>query len=179
MTGWIVSLRMSRLLLIADACVIMDHGYFDGLSWLTRLGRVEVLDVVLAECRHAKQPKLIEQARAAGVIEVEAADQYAREALNCPYRELSPVDAVLLYYSKGEHRTLLTNEEPMRVACNYEGVEVHGTLWLIRQFFDRSIVDGHTLCVALDQLVKQDRRTPIKLVNELRGVLGCDKANKA
>src|SRR5262245_23543425 len=96
MTGWIVNKTMSQLLLIADACVIMDHGYFDGLSWLTQLGRVEVLDVVLAECHHPKQPKLVDLAKSAGVIEVEAADKYSHEAMNCPYPGLSPVDALLL-----------------------------------------------------------------------------------
>ncbi len=30
---------MSQSLLIADACVIMDHGYIGGLQWLTQLGR--------------------------------------------------------------------------------------------------------------------------------------------
>jgi len=59
---------MNQFLLIADACVIMDHGYIGGLNWLCQLGRVEVLDVVLSECRHQKQPKLIEQAKAAGML---------------------------------------------------------------------------------------------------------------
>lgn len=170
---------MGQLLLIADACVIMDHGYFDGLRWLTQLGRVEVLDVVLAECRHPKQPELVEGAISAGVIEVEAADRYSHEALNCPYPGLSPVDALLLYYSKGERRTLLTNEEPMRLACSKEGIEVHGTLWLLRQYFEKSIVDSTTICAALDELLKQDRRTPVNLVNELRGTLGCNKNSSA
>ena len=170
---------MSQSLLIADACVIMDHGYIGGLKWLTQLGRVEVLDVVLAECHHQKQPGLVEEAKAAGIIEVEAADQYVMQAATCPYLELSPVDSLLLYYSKGEHRTLLTNEDPMRRACGTEGVEVHGTLWLIRQYFDKSIVDNHKLCAALDELLTQDRRTPIKLVNELRELMGCKKPRKA
>jgi hypothetical protein len=64
---------MSQSLLIADACVIMDHGYIDGTQWLTQLGRVEVLDVVLAECHHPKQPGLVAAAKAAGIVEVEAA----------------------------------------------------------------------------------------------------------
>jgi hypothetical protein len=170
---------MSQSLLIADACVIMDHGYIDGLKWLTQLGRIEVLDVVLAECHHPKQPGLVAAAKAAGIVEVEAADQYVREAASCPYRELSPVDSLLLYYSKGEHRTLLTNEEPMRLACGREGVEVHGTLWLIRQYSENSIADKKALCSALDGLVQQDRRTSMKLVNELRDVLGCNKTQNA
>jgi hypothetical protein len=164
---------MSQSLLIADACVIMDHGYVGGLKWLTQLGRVEVLDVVLAECHHAKQMSLVEQAKAAGIIEIEAADRYVKQAAVCPHRQLSPVDGLLLYYSKGERRTLLTNEEPMRLACGIEGVEVHGTLWLIREYFDKSIADKEKLCAAIDELVTQDRRTPVKLVRELRVFLQC------
>lgn len=164
---------MSQSLLIADACVIMDHGYIDGLKWLTQLGRVEVLDVVLSECHHPKQPGLVEQAKAAGIIEVEAGAQYVIEAAKCPYRELSPVDSLLLYYSRGEQRTLLTNEEPMRLACGSEGVEVHGTLWLIREYFERSIADKEKLCAGIDELIKHDRRTPVKLVKELRALLQC------
>ncbi len=49
---------MNQSLLIADACVIMDHGYFRGLGWLCQLGRVEVLDVVLAECRQKNNQTL-------------------------------------------------------------------------------------------------------------------------
>jgi hypothetical protein len=164
---------MSQSLLIADACVIMDHGYVGGLKWLTQLGRIEVLDVVLAECHHQKQPGLVNAAKSAGIIEVEAVDRYVIEAAKCPYRDLSPVDCLLLYYSKGEQRTLLTNEEPMRVACAMEGVEVHGTLWLIRQYFERSIANKEKLCSAIDELTKQDRRMPVKLVRELRAFLQC------
>jgi hypothetical protein len=164
---------MNQSLLIADACVIMDHGYFRGLGWLCQLGRVEVLDVVLAECRHQKQPDLVEEARAAGLIEIVAADQYATAAASSPYRDLSPVDALLLYYSMGERRTLLTNEEPLRKACETEGVEFHGTIWLLRRYFELGIAQATQLCPALDVLVKEDRRVPLKLVNELRMLLGC------
>jgi hypothetical protein len=96
---------MSRLLLIADACVIMDHGYIGSLQWLSRLGTVEVLDVVLAECLHARQPGLVDDVRAAGIIEVEAPDKYTLAAGRSTYRDLSPVDALLLYYAQGEGRT--------------------------------------------------------------------------
>ncbi len=120
-----------------------------------------------------KQPDLAEEARAAGLIEIIAADQYVRAAANSPYRELSPVDALLLYYSIGEKRTLLTNEEPMRIACGAEGVDVHGTIWLIRQYFELGIAQAKDLCPALDVLIKEDRRVPLKLVNELRALLGC------
>jgi predicted nucleic acid-binding protein len=63
----------------------------------------------------------------------------------------------------------------MRLACGAEGVEVHGTVWLIRQYAEKSIADKNALCNALEKLVQQDRRTPIKLVNELRDVFGCNK----
>lgn len=166
---------MSRLLLIADACVIMDHGYIGGLQWLSQLGTVEVLDVVLAECLHARQPGLVDMVRAAGIIEVEAPDKYTLAAGKSTYRDLSPVDALLLYYAQGESRTLLTNERPLRDACTNENVEVHGTLWLVRQYFEQRLASQKELCAALDELVRQDRRTPVKFVTELRELLGCDK----
>jgi hypothetical protein len=67
------------------------------------------------------------------------------------------------------------HERPLRDACANENVEVHGTLWLVRQYFAQKVASEKDLCEALNELIRQDRRTPMTLVAELRQLLGCDR----
>jgi len=62
------------MILLADAMVLIDLEHVDGLNVLTRLGSVEVLDVVLEECIHPSQPSLEAHVRTAGILVVQSDD---------------------------------------------------------------------------------------------------------
>jgi hypothetical protein len=100
------------LILLSDANVLIDLGYVSGLWVLAQLGQVEVLDVVLEECKHPRQPTLVDDIYQAGIQVVTVPHEWP--ALARPYqtKALSFQDVLCLYYAKTFQRSLLTNENP-------------------------------------------------------------------
>ena len=87
--------------------------------------------------------------------------------------ELSFQDALCLYYAKIFDRVLITNDKPLRKASQHQGIEIHGTLWIIRQAYEQKISSSNELCEWISTLVKLDRRMPLQEVGKLRDLMGC------
>jgi len=161
------------LILLSDANVLIDLGYVDGLSVLTQLGTVEVLDVVFDECCHPRQPELPEAIAAAGIQTVTVTQEWAFLARSYQKGPLSFQDALCLYYAKTYQRLLLTNEKPLRNLCQEQRVSVHGTLWIIQSVYERQLLDAAILCEWLAILSRHNRRLPKAEVSVLKQRLGC------
>jgi predicted nucleic acid-binding protein len=161
------------LILLSDANVLIDLGYVDGLSVLTQLGTVEVLDVVFDECCHPRQPNLPAAIAAAGIHTVMVTQAWAFLARSYQTGPLSFQDALCLYYAKTYQRLLLTNEKPLRRSCQEQQVPVHGTLWVIQSVYERELLDAAILCEWLSILSRHNRRLPKAEVNILAKLLGC------
>lgn len=161
------------MILLADANVLIDLGYFGGLSVLTRLGQVEVLDVVFDECCHPKQPDLPDAIAAAGIQQITVLREWIPQAE--PYRtgHLSLQDTLCLYYAKTYRRLLLTNEKALRQCCGEWLVPVHGTLWIIQAAYEQQLVDAAVLCQWLSVLSRHNRRLPKPDMANLTQLLGC------
>lgn len=161
------------MILLSDANVLIDLGYVDGLSLLMQLGTVEVLDIVLDECYHPRQPELPRAIVAAGIQKVHTLSQWAQLARTYQTGPLSFQDALCLYYAKTYQRILLTNEKPLRKFCQEQQVPVHGTLWIIQSVHERQLLDAMALCEWLAILDRHNRRLPKAEVNSLKQQLGC------
>jgi predicted nucleic acid-binding protein len=169
------------LILLSDANVLIDLGYVDGLSVLTQLGTVEVLDVVFDECCHPRQPELPEAIlrwrgsanTAAGIQTVTVTQKWALLARSYQTGPLSFQDALCLYYAKTYQRVLLTNEKPLRRSCQEQQVPVHGTLWIIQSVYERQLLDAASLCEWLSILRHHNRRLPKAEVSTLQQLIGC------
>lgn len=161
------------MILLSDSNVLIDLGYIDGLSVLTQLGTVEVLDVVFDECCHPRQPDLPEAIAAAGIQTVVVTQEWAFLARSYQQGPLSFQDALCLYYAKTYQRLLLTNEKPLRNLCQEQQVPVHGTLWVIQSVYERQLLDAAILCEWLSILSRHNRRLPKAEVRVLRQTLGC------
>jgi predicted nucleic acid-binding protein len=161
------------LILLSDANVLIDLGYVDGLSVLTQLGTVEVLDVVFDECCHPRQPNLPEAIAAAGIQTVIVTQEWAFLAHSYQKGPLSFQDALCLYYAKTYQRLLLTNEKPLRKFCQEQQIPVHGTLWIIQSVYERQLLDATILCEWLTILDRHNRRLPKAEVVVLGRRLGC------
>lgn len=161
------------MILLSDANVLIDLGYVDGLSVLTQLGTVEVLDVVFDECRHPRQPDLPEAIAAAGIETVPVTQAWALSARAYQQGPLSFQDALCLYYAETYQRLLLTNEKPLRRFCQERQVPVHGTLWIIQSVYERQLLDAVLLCEWLSILNRHNRRLPKAEINTLKQRLGC------
>lgn len=163
------------MILLSDANVLMDLGYVGGLQLLPRLGRTEVLSTVLLECQHAKQPDLVAQIAAAGILTVEvsrplleAADAYAEQD-----EALSLQDRQCLLYARDQGRVLITGDMGLREAAGREKVEFHDSVWLVAEAHRQSLVEPAELCRWLTEWPLQSRRLPRAELRRLQELLGC------
>ena len=159
------------MIVIADANVLIDLGLVNGLGVLTQLARVEVLDVVFNECTAPSQ--LQAQIISAGSQKIEVTMDWLLSSQQYHKGELSFQDALCLYYAKIFDRVLITNDKPLRKASQHQGIEIHGTLWIIRQAYEQKISSSNELCEWISTLVKLDRRMPLQEVGKLRDLMGC------
>lgn len=85
-----------------------------------------------------------------------------RETLRNP----SLADVSCFYLASQRGWALLTGDKAVRQACRQQGVEVHGTLWLLDALYDHQLVAGAELCRALDAMRVQGGRLPEKACSE-------------
>lgn len=163
------------MILLSDANVLIDLGYVGGLQLLPMLGRTEVLSTVLLECHDARQPELMSQIADVGIVTVEAtralleaADAYAAED-----DELSLQDRQCLLYARDQERVLITGDLMLRNAAQRERVTFHGTVWLVEEAYNRSLIGTADLCRWLTQWPLQRRRLPASELARLRALMGC------
>ena len=161
------------MILLSDASVLIDLGYVGALGMLPRIAPTEVLDVVLQECEDRRQPGLVDAVRAAGVREI--AVQAAWVVSSHAYRsaELSLQDRLSRYYAKAHRRRLLATDAPLRARCVREGVEVHGTLWLIEEANRRSLAEPSDFCRWIATWQRRGSRLPLPDVRRIERLLGC------
>lgn len=81
-------------------------------------------------------------------------------------RNTSLADMSCFYLAADRGWTLLTGDKAVRQACQQQGVEVHGTLWLLDALFEHHLVGGAALCYALQSMLAQGARFPQKACDE-------------
>lgn len=162
------------MILLSDANVLIDLGYVDGLELLVQLAPTEVLDLVLDECEHPSQPGLVKAVEEAGVTVVATQTSWVVAATAYKAGALSVRDRLNLYYAKTYERVLLAGDLPLRERCSKEGIEVHGSLWLVEQAFELGLVTAKELCRWLKVWPTLGRRLPPRELWKLARLLGCD-----
>lgn len=83
-------------------------------------------------------------------------------ALAARHRRPSRVDLFALALARSGGAILLTGDRHLREAAEQEGVEVHGTLWLIDRMVERSLLEPGEAARRLRQARERGRRLPIK-----------------
>lgn len=161
------------MILLSDANVLIDLGYVDGLDVLSHLGQVEVLDVVLQECEHPAQPKLVDTILEVGIQQIQTERAWVTQAQIYRTGNLSLPDILNLYYAKAFDRCLLTNEKLLREQCQQNRVAVHGTLWIIQESARKKLRTPPQLCDWLSVLSTLNRRLPKREINRLKKELNC------
>lgn len=76
------------------------------------------------------------------------------------YRNPSRCDLFALVQAKEEGSVLLTDDGPLRKAACAEGVEVHGTLWVLDQMLTYGVIDKPRAAKGLRLMVEKGRRFP-------------------
>lgn len=74
---------------------------------------------------------------------------------------------IALALAKQENCPLLTGDKALRKTANTEKVEVHGTLWLVKQLIIHKIITVNQAEVAFATMRADARRLPWNLVNKM------------
>lgn len=162
------------MILLADANILFDFGWVDGLRELASLGPLEVLENVLDEVK--KDDELRDIATTLlnlGVTVVPLEDDWVIAVLTSKRGKLSVPDATCLHYAKLTERTVLTSERRLRERCIAEGVDVHGSLWVVQELHQRGLCEASVMCGWFGEWAKQGARLPEAALRELRITLGC------
>jgi len=161
------------LILLADANVLIDLYLIEGLTLPSKLAPTEVLDYVLSECDTWHQPGMGSKVQAAGISIIQTEDNIQHSAATIKIRGLSFQDRLNIAYARTYKRILLSGEKRLRDVCGQEGIEIHGSLWLIQQAHANSLFTKEQLCKWLERLSQSDRYLPEAELVMLKKHLGC------
>lgn len=122
------------------------------------------VDVALAELERPSRDHLLEL----GMVECELSGEQVLSVvrLNEKYAKPSRIDMFLLQLAIAEDAVLLTGDLNLRYAAHKEGVEVHGTLWLLDYLLEQELIDPPRAADSLRRMMSVDppRRLPAKEV---------------
>jgi hypothetical protein len=147
-------------LVVTDANIIIDLGAGGLLEEIFRIPEIEFCtpDVLYLE----------ELAQHYGVLPglglkvlsqpAEAVEYVAQ--LRSRYRGPSTNDLFALAMARSLTCALLSGDRSLRVAAETEGVEIHGTLWLMERLLEARIVPIERVVVAYDAMKRDGSRLP-------------------
>jgi predicted nucleic acid-binding protein len=80
---------------------------------------------------------------------------------------LSPADYSVLTYSKNNSYVLLTGDGNLRKVALSEGVEVHGTIYVVAEMVEHHILTELQGAMKLEMLLGNNQRLPKSIINRL------------
>ena len=152
---------MAERLLISDANIIIDMNTGGLLHLMFRFDATfSVPDVLFEEELRADHPELPELGLKILVLREDTV-QYADRLVE-KYRSLgaSINDLLALALAWQEKCPLLTGDQRLRAAGKTEGVDVHGTLWLIEQMLQARTVSLRQAESGYEKMLRAGRRLP-------------------
>lgn len=152
---------MPTKLLISDSNILIDMEVGGLLGAMFRLDfQFAVPDVLFEEelkVRHPELPGL-------GLSILELTGESVEHAMELVARygrtRTSRNDLLALALARQEACPLLTGDGDLRLACNEQGVTVHGTIWLVEQMLNAGVVDIETAAQAYEAMREDGSRLP-------------------
>jgi predicted nucleic acid-binding protein len=153
--------------LVTDTCVLIDLSCGQVLEPAFRLPADEfaVPDVVLAELEGGGEPQPANLI-ALGLKPVELTPSQVLEAVRLAAvhqatTNVSIADVFALALAKTTSAVLLTGDSHLRSVAEQEGVEVHGTLWVLDQLVEeQKLITAEEGAFALSRMKAAARRLP-------------------
>jgi predicted nucleic acid-binding protein len=148
-----------RSICVTDTNLWIDLDTADLLGPIFRLPfEWQAPDVIVAELERPEAADLIR--RGLRVRELGGRQVAEVVRLAAAYPRPSRADLFALVLARLQGVLLLTGDRHLRQAAEQEGVQVHGTLWLLDEMVERSVVTPREAAEALIRLKEGRRRLP-------------------
>lgn len=149
--------------LVNDANIFIDLEEAGLLETLLQLPYEFVtLDVLFEEELQAQHGHLLRSGLA--TLELQAGRMIRLHKLVQRYSQIGFMDCLALALAEQELCPLLTGDQKLRGAPEAEGLEVHGTLWVVESLLERQIIRLEQAYQAYDRMENAQRRLPYPLV---------------
>lgn len=146
-------------LLISDANILIDMEEGGLVERIFRIPfQFKIPDILFEEELEAKHEHLLELGLMLGELTGESV-QYGSEIMMC-YRQTSRNDCFALALARQEKCPILTGDKALRSAAEKEGVVVMGTIWLVEQLIEQSLITTEVAREAFQRMKVAGRRLP-------------------
>lgn len=153
---------MKQRIAVNDANILIDFCDIGLMDALIRLDLVLwTSDLVISEIQTPEQRSHVLQFIATGHLLVAAfsAAEIGRIALRqAEVSALSLADCSVLFLAGQQEALLLTGDRLLRMEAEKEGIEVHGSLWVLDRMVQMKSIDMIAACRALLELMVKNPR---------------------
>lgn len=154
-----------RSLCVTDTNVWIDLHTADLSDLIFRLPlRLLAPDVIVSELERPPGKDLTD--RGLIVRELTGTQVGMVAQLAARYLQPSRTDLFALVLAQEDRAILLTGDRHLRLAAEQEGVEVHGTLWILDQMVNSTLLDPQDAARRLLQMEQAGRRLPAEEVKQ-------------
>lgn len=153
-------------LLISDSNIFIDLISGDLLQLMFQLPEEFAVPNILYKEELAEQHSDLP---GYGLKVLEIHGEFMMEAyrLRAEYKGPGQNDLFALALAKQEACPLVTGDRDLRDAAKNEGVELHGTLWLVERMIDEKLITVGRAKEAFDMMKNDQRRLPWNKVKQL------------
>ena len=149
----------SRCRCVVDSSILIDFHRGDLLEALLALPFAFLVpDVIVAELEVPDGQRLL--ARGLANVSLAGEQVAAVLALAAVHRVPSINDLFALVLARSTKATLLTGDRALRQVAESEGIDVHGTLWLLDQLVRLAIITAGQAADGLEQMMARGSRLP-------------------
>jgi len=153
-------------MLVSDANVPIDIEHGNLSAPMFRMNIVfTVPDVLFEKELKARHSHLLDFGLKIKSLSDEAVDKVIEFAAK--YRQPSRIDLFALSLALAENCPLLTGDKNLRKAADQEGVQVHGTIWLVSEMLRENIIQHTVARIAFQKMKDAGSRLPWDEVDKL------------
>lgn len=150
---------MPGKLIISDANVLIDMEVGELVEQMFRLDyEIGVPDALYHDELAACHACLLDLGLC--VLGLESAGVAYAAQLIQRYRRPSRYDLLAAALARQEHCPLLTGDGELRAVCQEQGIEVHGTIWLVGNLYDAELITAAEAREAYQRMMAGGRRLP-------------------
>jgi len=155
---------MKQIIAVNDANILIDFCDIDFIEVLARLDFILwTSDFVISEIQQSEQRNQVLNFIATGHLLVAAfsSGEIGKIALHhSKVPALSLADCSVLFLAAQKEAILLTGDRQLRMEAEKEGIEVHGSLWILDRMVHLKAIDMIAACRALLELMLRNPRLP-------------------